>query len=173
MAWWLRGLGDIHIPQMWDLSKIPPHGQHGIESRTCRNIHKLPHSKSGPMALGFRYLFFFFGPPLARSALGKGKWLFLNNHTALGRLGSAALVGSQSRRVDNSDSKPTSARSAGQTQCVKTMGPWAHLSIQKLCPSHGSTTPMPPRKILEPEARRRTLQQKTYSFLVATAILAH
>ena len=29
---------------------------------------------------------------------GKVKWLLMNNHTSLGRLGSAALVGSQSRR---------------------------------------------------------------------------
>ena len=32
--------------------------------------------------------------------------------------------------------------------------------------------PVPPRKVLEPEARRRTLRQKTYSFVVVTAVLA-
>ena len=36
-----------------------------------------------------------------------------------------------------------------------------------------STAPMPLRKILEPEAWTRTLQQKTYSFMVATVILAY
>ena len=61
---------------------------------------------------------------------------------------------------------------AGQTRCVKTLGPWACLCIKKPCPSHWSTAPVPPRKVLEPEARRRTLQKKTYSFVVATAILA-
>ena len=35
---------------------------------------------------------------VARWPRGKGKWLLLNNHTSLGRLGSAALTGSQSRR---------------------------------------------------------------------------
>ena len=44
---------------------------------------------------------------------------------------------------------------------------------------HSETVPLPwvnypldPRKVLEPEARRRTLQQKTYSFVAATAVLA-
>ena len=25
VAWWLRGLGDGHWPQVWDLPKIPTH----------------------------------------------------------------------------------------------------------------------------------------------------
>ena len=58
--------------------------------------------------------------PLAR---GKEKRLLLNNHTSLSRLGSAASVGSQSRRNDNSDSKLASARCAGQSRRVKTLGP--------------------------------------------------
>ena len=41
----------------------------------------------------------------------------------------------------------------------------------EMCPSHGSSAPVPPRKVLEPEARR-TLRQKTYSFVVATAVLS-
>ena len=35
-----RALGDGHWPQICDLPKIPPHGQHGFESCTCWNIHK-------------------------------------------------------------------------------------------------------------------------------------
>ena len=34
------------------------------------------------------------------------------------------------------------------------------------------TAPVSPRKGLEPEARRRALRQKAYSFVVATAVLA-
>ena len=80
--------------------------------------------------------------------------LLLNNHTSLGRLGSAALVGSQSRRRTTpiQSSKTTSGRCAGQTWCVKTLGPRACLCIRKLCPSHGSTAPVPLWKVLEPEA---------------------
>ena len=37
-------------------------------------------------------------PEWAEWAHGRKKWLLLNDHTFLGRLGSAALVGSQSRR---------------------------------------------------------------------------
>ena len=86
------------------------------------------------------------------------EWLLLNNHSSLGRLGSAALVDSQSRRrTIQSDSKPTSARCAGQTRRVKTLGPWTCLSIQQPCPCHGSAAPMLLRKVLEPEVRRRTL----------------
>ena len=45
------------------------------------------------------------------------------------------------------------------------------LCIQKLCASHGSTIPVPPRKVLEPEVER-TFRQKNYSFVIATAALA-
>ena len=31
---------------------------------------------------------------------------------------------------------------------------------------------MPPKKVLQPEAKRKKLRQKTYSFVVATAVLA-
>ena len=51
VARWLRGLGDGHWPQVWDL------------------------------------------PKQAERAQGKVKWLLLNSHTSLGRLGSAASVG--------------------------------------------------------------------------------
>ena len=86
------------------------------------------------------------------------------------KLGSAALVGSQFRRT-TPIRKPTSARCAGQTRRVTTLGPWTCVSIQKPCPSHGSIAPMRLRKILEPEARR-TLRQQIYSFEVATVVLA-
>ena len=32
ICFWPRGLGDVHWPQIWDLPKIPSHGQRGIES---------------------------------------------------------------------------------------------------------------------------------------------
>ena len=100
VARWPRALGDGHRPQIWDLPKVPPRGRRGIESRSRRNTHRLPRRKSTYRSINC----------VARwpSFLGDGhwpqisnrsrkKWLLLNNHTPLGRLGSAALVGSQSR----------------------------------------------------------------------------
>ena len=72
-----------------------------------------------------------------------GKQFLLNNHTSLDRLGSTALVGSQSRRRATLIRKPTSAKFAGQPLHVKIFGPWTCLSIQKPCPTHGSTPPCP------------------------------
>ena len=31
VAQWLRGLGNLHWPKIWDLPKVPPHGQRGIK----------------------------------------------------------------------------------------------------------------------------------------------
>ena len=61
------------------------------------NSHEL---SCGPVAEGFRRctLASNLGLYFRALALVKEKWLLLNNYTSLGRLGSAALVGSQSRR---------------------------------------------------------------------------
>ena len=42
----------------------------------------------------------------------------------------------------------------------KDPGPWPRRSIQKPCPGHRPTAPVPWRKFLKPEAKRRTLQLK-------------
>ena len=47
VARWLRGFGNVHWSQIWDLPKIPPCGLCGTESCTCRNIHRLPQRKNG------------------------------------------------------------------------------------------------------------------------------
>ena len=45
MTRWPRGLGDGHRPPVWNLPKILPRGRRDIESRTRRNIHRLPHGR--------------------------------------------------------------------------------------------------------------------------------
>ena len=83
VAWWLRGLGDGHWPQVWDRPKIPPRS-----SPVCAETFTGYPTAKSTCRLNISY-------KLSRVPV---KWLLLNNHTSLGRLGSAALVGSQSRR---------------------------------------------------------------------------
>ena len=127
---------------IWDLPKIPKHGLLRIESCTHWNIHRLPHGKSTNSSAG----------------LGKGKMAHSKQPHILGRIGLSSHGWLPVLEKDNY-LKPLSARFAGQTQQVKTLGPWTCLSIQKPCPSHGSTAPVPLRKVLEPEARRGTLTE--------------
>ena len=87
-------------------------------------------------------------PERVEGARGRRKRPLLNNHTSLGRPGSAALVGSQSSR------RTTQTHECQVCWTASTLGPWTCLSIQKPCPSHVSTAPVPPRKVLKPEARR-------------------
>ena len=69
------------------------------------------------------------------------------------------LVKTQERQVCWTDTMCEDLGSMGMSVQPETMPqPWV-------------SCPMPRRKVLDPEARRRTLQQKTYSFMVTTAIL--
>ena len=77
-----------------------------------------------------------FPPALNAGPMEKGKWLLLNNHTSLGRLSTAALVGSQSRRRTTPIRNPRVAGVPDRLDVPKT-------------------------KVLKQEARRRTLPQKT------------
>ena len=97
--------------------KIPPRGRRGIKSRSRRTFTGYPTAKStyrlnflscGPVAEGVRRrtLASSLGPPLARFARGKVKWLLMNIHKSLVRLGSEALVGSQPRRRTTPNRNP-------------------------------------------------------------------
>ena len=92
-------------------------------------------------------------PVQAPLAQGRKERLLLINHVSLGRLDSAALVGSQSRRRTTLIQNP---QAPGVLDSLGSLGPWTCLSIQKPCPSPGSTALVPLRKVLEPEATRRT-----------------
>ena len=116
--------------------------QEALQPRVCSNMDSLQHMTER-----------------------KGKRFLLNNHTSPRRLGSEVLAGSQSRK------RTTPTRNQRVPTC-EDLGSMDFLGIQKPCPRHGSTAPVPPRKFLQPKARR-THRQKIYSFVVATAALAH
>ena len=106
-----------------------------------------------------------FAPPKNRFLLTCPKTAPSEQQCIHGKTALSSLGWQQVWEKDNSDLKPTSARCAGQTRRVKTLGPWTCLSSQEPCPSNGSTDPVPPWKVLEPEAMKRTLQQKSCSFV--------
>ena len=101
------------------------------------------------------------------------KRLLVKSHTSMGRLGSAAFCSAAGLGVGQLGFETHESRDCWTASTYKDLGSMdIPEPIQKPCPSHGSIVPGPPRKVLEPEARRRTLRQKLYSFVVATAILA-
>ena len=176
MAEWLRGLGDVHWPQIWVLPKIPPRGRHGNKSRMQRNIHRLPHAKStsrlyflktamGPLAEEFRQC------TLASNLGPWEKCLLLNNHTSLGRLGSVALAGSQSRRRASPIQNP---RVPGVLDRLDERRPWVHGHVcasRNRAPAIGQLPPCLRGRFFSPRLGKG-LRQKTYSFVVATTVLA-
>ena len=103
--------------------------------------------------------------------LTSDKRLLPNNDTYLGRQGSAAWLAASlgegqlrfethERQVCWTALRCEDLGSMDMSERPETVSlPWVNC-------------PVPPRKVLEPEARRRTLRQKTYSFVVVTAVLA-
>ena len=90
-------------------------------------------------------------PERVEGARGRRKRPLLNNHTSLGRSGSAALGGSQSSRRTTQTHECQVCWTASTCKDLRSMDMSEHPETMT---SHGSTAPVPPRKVLKPEARR-------------------
>ena len=90
-------------------------------------------------------------PPASRMSEEKEKQFFRKNHTSLGRLVSAALAGSRSRRRTTLIGNP---QVPGMLDSFDTWRPWVHRHVR------ASTNHAPPMGQLFPCLRERFLSQR-------------